>query len=215
MMHRCAMRRIAPLALLAAGLAGCVVDAPVVSVAPPVARFEDLATSWQPEPFAVAPEVVAQAERVCRVESGVPIPPGYQLRIVDARGAARLLLVFAGVGNGYADCELRAMADGRLRSEGGGVLTNAHPIDARPDAVEVMGAGRSSGGGGGEDSAYVVGRAGLEIAEVRVIVDGGSEVHASLRDGLFAAWWPGGSDWSALHGYGRAGTKLAETSHDH
>ena len=154
-----------------------------------VATLADLIGPWQRQPFIIDGNVRAAAERVCRADQ--EFPPGVQPVLVDARGAGRLMTVFAGPG-GYAECVyVEVAADGSVT----GSLSGS---GASRFAALAPGQLESAGGGGFSDEAgttavqYVTGRVGAGAARVVVQVADVGPVAATLSNGWYLAWWETG-----------------------
>jgi hypothetical protein len=207
-MHR-GLRRAVAVLLLGSGVVACGTDGDIIPVATPAAQFDDLSVDWRPEPFAVAPDVAAAAEQFCRSNPAPAIPARFPLGIVDARGGGRLILLFTGAGRGFGECQLRT-AGRRFRGDGGGVQQVDDPASIEPDEIQLFGGGGASGDLPGDDYTYMMGQAGEAVRSVVVTLDGGQQVHASLRDGWWVAWWPFRSTRERIVGYDQNGIAIAE-----
>jgi hypothetical protein len=198
--------RMRTVAALLVALAGC--GGPAIDDQPraPVARFHDLSGPWRPQPFEVALDVLAAAEQTCRATPEVHVPAAARLGLVDARGGGRVDLVFI-ADNAVAQCQLDVRGD-RFQFAGAGTANEVGAVD--PSQLFPVSFGSTSGGGPGEDSAEVLGRAGENIREVRIAMQAGGQVLASLGRGWFHAWWPGSSLQVVMRGYDAAGGVVAE-----
>jgi hypothetical protein len=199
MMHPCAVSITRPVALLmlAAMLAGCGADAVASEDVP-----HSLAEPWQPIPFAVDQRLVTAADKAC---DGMGKPPGTTLRIIDARGANRLLLVYAGPKD-ELDCHVKVNAAGEATSDIGSGSGSSDPFPV-PGPGQVENLSASSGGEGPDAVSSVVGQAGPGTGAVEVTLVDGRRVRASLGpSGWFAAWWPGGQSHTKVTAFDGAGT---------
>lgn len=195
-------RGAATLALVVFVLAGCgeaeVIPAPI----------HDLSEPWQAAPFAVDPAVVVAAEQICRDAVRQMFPAGLPLVVVDARGADRLLLLFAGAAD-TGDCLLRRDRTGALTFDGGGGSGGDPPPALQPTEIRFNGAG--SVGDPQEPFSYGIGQAGAAVSMVEMIPPTGVSVRASLNRGWFAAWWYGLHHDAVIvvRGYDAAGRLVA------
>ena len=152
-----------------------------------MATLADLVGPWQRQPFTIDENVRAAADRACRADVG--FPPGVQLVLIDARGAGRLMTLFAGPG-GHADCLYTEVAadgsvTGSLSGNGSGTLA---PL--APGQLE------NYGGGGFSNEAtaiqYVMGRVGAGAERVVLQVADVGPVTATVSNGWYLAWWETG-----------------------
>jgi hypothetical protein len=184
MMHPCAVSITRPVALLvlAAALAGCGADAVESEDVP-----HSIAEPWQPVPFAVDQALVTVADKAC---DGMGKPAGTTLRIVDARGANRLVLVYAGPKD-ELECHVKVDAAGEATSDIGSGSGSSDPFPV-PGPGQVENVSGSSGGSGPDAVSSVSGQAGAGTGAIEVTLQDGRRVRASLSpSGWFVAWWPG------------------------
>ena len=168
----------------------------------------DLSGPWQAQPFAVDPAMIAAAERMCRDPTGMLVPVGTPLGLVDARGGNRLLLVFAGPGKS-AECLVTRDRAGGLMVEGGGSSIGDMQPALGPNEMVLQGASTQSGTDGPNGPippiSYATGRVGPGIQVVEIVLPAGVSMRASLDRGFFAAWWPGEGDSISARGYDAGG----------
>lgn len=149
----------------------------------------DLSRPWQPEPYAVAQNLIAEAETACRGSGLGVIDAVNELVVVDARGGGRLTLVFASA-NTTAACDVqRQNVGGRIVAIGGSMMEGGVAPTPEPDELVSFGTGGTSGPDGSSSS--VTGRAGASIASVRIATPSGLDLAASIGPGgWYSAWWP-------------------------
>jgi hypothetical protein len=207
MMHRLPMRRLLAIAL-ATGLVftGCstlAVDR--------FARNEDIVGPWRAEPMPVDPKTVTDAEASCedaRPRLGADHATGDQLVAVDARGGGRVVLIFAGPGNNFMECQLLMDAKGNLRFAGG-VVQDVPALLVAANELVVIGAG---GMLGSDEASSVSGQIGSAITDVHVVFASGGVVRASVGAGWFTAWWPNHDMGFVVQAFDPSGRKIAEVT---
>jgi hypothetical protein len=131
---------------------------------------------WQPAPTAPTPGQLTQAAAACGQDLGTPV-------ITDSRGPYTAAI--------YADPttdELCLQGDNVSLSSSSTVAT---PARVPAGLVQL-------GGGGTRDSAgnaltVVDGRVGVGVTAVTVQRSDGSSVQATVENGWYLAWWPGGT----------------------
>jgi hypothetical protein len=215
MMHPDAMarsiaRRPVALVLVAVLVAACGETEPAPS---DEVTSHDLAEPYQVQPFAIDPGLIAVAERLCRDPQMAMVPVGAQLVVVDARGENRLLLLFGGPGSD-AQCFLRRERNGELRSEGGGSGSgDVEPVLGRNELRDRGGGSQSSIDGAGNETtqSYAIGRIGVNVARVELVLGDGVVITASANRGWFGAWWPGSESTIGYRWYDAAGRLLGST----
>jgi hypothetical protein len=179
---------------------GCGDDEPFVP--PP---RQDLSGKWQPQPFALAPNLLAEAEMICRANDS--ISPDGRLMVADARGGGYMIVAFANLMSDY-QCEIEGAGPGSLFSPGMTGRSSDQPR-AAPAPAEVRSGTRGNLGGGES----VTGQAGSLVKVVQILLPGGKAVQASLGvDGWFAAWWPNPDARVTINGYDANGTLLGTAS---
>jgi hypothetical protein len=94
-----------------------------------------------------------------------------------------------------------------------GILVGVASPAGRPDVLQmsVMGFSRPSSGpirqasqmhltaGGGQPFTFVQGQVRAGVTRAALVLSNGSDVHATVADGLFVAWWPGSAHATAAH----------------
>lgn len=160
--------------------------------------------SWTPVAHPVSPTVQAQAARACRHAAqqnlsqlaDVPARIRPTLRtdtlrtvVAEQRGAFLFLDMYAADSSTF-QCFFNADNPSRVTGSGGGLATpsTAPPRDLGTHGLQIDGGGTSQGPQG--DYAFVEGRVGSQVTKVTIHIPGRT-VRATLRDGHFAAWWPG------------------------
>jgi hypothetical protein len=175
--------------LAVAGCAGQPDGTPDVgpTEAPPPASLAVLTGQWRAEPVALDPVVEADADRTCRTDP--ELPGGMRMVLVDARGGGRLMALYVGPGGlaecGFLEIDAKGAVTGSLSDVSGDA--NAGPPPGRLSGIS---AGGSDGGETGQAWQEVHGRAGPGITRVVITVEDVGRVTATLRDGVFSAWWP-------------------------
>jgi hypothetical protein len=183
-------RSVVALALTAAAWAtACAgTPSPAPSTTSPVSSVADIGRPWREIPYDVAPGVLRSAEGACREQSPDGIPAGSPLALVDGRGGARLILVFAPPGAGVS-------CDAKINADRSWTAVVRPGIDA-----PVPAAGHTSVGllasasdirpiGIPKDRTTLFGRSGPGVVSVDVLV-GDGVVRATTANGWFVAWWP-------------------------
>lgn len=139
---------------------------------------------WRGAPISFDPAFAAITERACEATA-----PGATPILHDLRGAGVDILLFVGPGTG-AFCETEPDDAGIIRATADGRLNGPRSVAPRPGEVTVETQGtRSSLVGEGRSSIF--GRTGLGVGRVRIHLEDGREVTATVANGWFAAWWPG------------------------
>jgi len=156
---------------------------PLPTVDPSRAADVMLAGPWRRNPIRPSPAVADAAERACRALEGLATLP---LRVMDARGAAFLALVFADASTARV-CLVDVAADGSATAEAR-VLLGMADVPAPSEghlgahAIEIVGAPS-----GPKD--VVVGRV-ADVPQVGISFDDATWGKATLADGWYVAWWP-------------------------
>jgi hypothetical protein len=199
---------IAAIGVLVLPLGGC----GEAQIAP--APLHDLAEPWQAQPFAVDPSLVTSAENVCRTTWSTSIPAGLPLLLVDARGANRMLLFFAGAGADY-ECFVVRDRTGRLKTPGGGGGSGPPRPPVGPNEIVGQGAGSESNAGEANQPetsvSYVIGRSGANVTVVEVVLAAAGPIRASVNRGWYAAWWPGSDTQVQARGYDAGGNLVGSS----
>ncbi|MCY1139067.1 hypothetical protein OWR29_13805 [Actinoplanes sp. Pm04-4] len=143
------------------------------------------AYAWTATPKAVPDaDALAQA-RQCAAgwSDGRPAPTAADIVLSERRGTATLLLVKNGAE--LTSCFVLDPAQGPA---GGDLLdTSAEPPAAGRVLNDSMGATEGSQGW----YSSLIGRAGAGVEKVEIELPDGTKVRASLKNGWWAAWWPG------------------------
>ena len=204
--------RLGVVAVLVASVAACAGVPDVLQGLDGSANAQQLNASWQPQPMRPSAAIVAEADRACRED--IAFQPSLPLLLVDARGEGRLQLFYGDPNGGSGECDgIFVGPDGSVRAGGpGGSSTSEAWQPNASDELVVMTRGASSGTLG-EDEEHVAGRAGPEVARVQVIVDGiASPIEATVGNGWWAAWWPGGVACTEVVAIGADGAELGSNA---
>lgn len=150
----------------------------------------DLVGPWRATPYLVDPALWAAIEQACRRD--IELPPGSRAAIIDVRGAEVATVRMTGQGAGSCNA-LQVSRTGEVTGAGGGWGGAAAEQLAPLGDTQIGSIDRGSIGGGDlrVQGWSVSGRVGSAIRSVVVVPPGVSGVLATLRDGWFAAWWPG------------------------
>jgi len=155
----------------------------------------------------------SQLARAEGPQSGIPAA-GWKPVLTDTRGPFTAVILQSASAsatcfNGPSFTSIMASS-----AEGGGasehVLSMGSASGAPPSSVSVMGLGGSGTGpistasmshlttNGGQPYTFLQGqiRTGVTVA---LVLSNGSNVQASVGDGSFIAWWPGGADANSAH----------------
>ncbi|GAB7044025.1 MULTISPECIES: hypothetical protein [Catenuloplanes] len=180
--HRPAPRRwmIAGTVAVAAGVAGAVV---VPALLPGTA--ERAVAAWTAAPATrTGEQVMAQAAACAALDvGGVTTAAPDDVLLAEQRGVATLLIMRKG--DTVVEC-LSVGDDGFATMSLTDSLPQAPPA-GWPVNLETM----SSFGSRDNMWSNVVGLAGPDVTGIDVRTDDGRVVHASVRSGWWAAWWPG------------------------
>ncbi|MBM2622897.1 hypothetical protein JIG36_46095 [Actinoplanes sp. LDG1-06] len=142
--------------------------------------------SWTATPNAVSAADALPQARQCAEgwTDGGPPPTAADILLAERRGDATLVLVRKD-GTGLTSC---FVLDPEQGAAGADLLDTTAPAPA-PGRVRNESSGATEGGEGWYSS--MIGRAGAGVEKVEIELPDGTEVRASLRDGWWAAWWPG------------------------
>ena len=139
--------------------------------------------SWTPAARVASPQQQARLGWDCMSHlSGT----GYLIRLVELRGSYAYTVLTRADGH-EATCLVENPDASRLVMVGGyeGTLTQDPP-----SAGLVTNSGRPMTNDNGDVAFEVTGKAGADVASVSIVTDIG-DVESTLKDGYFAAWWPG------------------------
>ncbi len=145
--------------------------------------------AWTASPTAPAPGELAAAETACAARPPNP-PPGVpalptEVALADTRGPFTLLLFGTNTaGSGVLLC--MSGPDGTQLSIAAG---NNQP--APPGAGQVTLDRLQAGSANGKPYTVAEGSAGSEVSAITLALTDGSQVAATVGNGLFLAWWPG------------------------
>jgi len=168
-------------------------------LAPGLFRDDSADASWTAQPAAPSVDDVAEAGQHCAdfwLNSGLDRPlPGMEVALAEQRGDWTYTVMRTSDGQ-YADCMLqqdrgllrRLAGSGPLVTGAGGLSPALGPVPTG-GALESV----SYGGSGSDDGAFAAlsGRVGPDVTRVVAHAPGTGDVQATVRDGYFAAWWPG------------------------
>ncbi|HET9458049.1 MAG TPA: hypothetical protein VFO78_11945 [Candidatus Limnocylindrales bacterium] len=191
------MRRLSLVCLLVAvvalapAVAACADEPPELEPLPPqLATPADLVGPWRATPFLVDPALWVAIEQTCRRE--IELPPGSRAAIIDVRGAEVATVRMTGQVAGSCNA-LQVSRTGQVAGAGGGWSGAAAEELPRLGDAQIGSIDRGSIGGGDlkVQGWSVSGRVGAAIASIVIVPPGAPSVLATLRDGWFAAWWPG------------------------
>lgn len=159
----------------AAGTAGAV--AIVISLS---AGASNAFAGWSPKPTAPAPGQLAGARASCAASQS-PIS-GLPLKLADTRGPFTFAI--------YADSTSSAacIKGPSFVAVSGSVASDAINVPAG----QVLLSTSHETNRGGDGYSFADGRTGAGVSGVTLTLDDGTNVQATVGDGWFVAWWPGG-----------------------
>jgi hypothetical protein len=180
----------------AAGLA-------VALVGPMLSHTEQPAFAWTNTPSPVNAHAAAQAAAACTgalrqsvaedMTGGVPasIRPSINLamvKLVVSERRGNHIFVALGQGQAAYSCLSLLTSPGQVQASGGGLPTPSTPaLPLRSN--DALADGYTTGTDNGHEYASMVGYAGQDVTGV-IIRTGEQDIHASVANGYFAAWWP-------------------------
>lgn len=176
-------RRPALGAVAAALLAGVAIAVVSLTSSAPVAY-----AGWSPIPTTPTPAAVKAARAECAVNPGpLEARAGRHVVLTDARGRYTAVITAHGAVAGVC------ISAGRSIDTSGGGVNETLSAKPGPDQID-----RPGGGGGtapgfpgstsGEE--HVLGRAGSDVAAVKLVFRDGAIVEATVENGWYFAWWP-------------------------
>ena len=173
------------------------------------ATAQQLNAPWQSRPMRPSDEILAAADEACRKDA--QFKAGLPLVLVDARGEGRLQLFYGAPTGESGECDgIFVGLDGSVRPGGASSSGAGGPWPPiAPDGLAIMTSGGSSGGLGGDEQ-HVAGRAGPAIERVQLTVAGIADpIEATMANGWWSAWWPGGPGCTRIDAFGADGSVLA------
>lgn len=180
----------------AAGLA-------VALVGPMLTHTEQPAFAWTNTPSPVNAQAAAQAATACTSAlqssvaedrtSNVPVAirPAIDLtkvKVVVSEQRGNYMFVALGQGQATYSCLSPLTDPGQVQAGGGGLPTPSTPA-LRLRSNDAIADGYATGTDNGNDYASMVGYAGQDVSGL-IIRTGKQDIHASVANGYFAAWWP-------------------------
>jgi hypothetical protein len=156
----------------AAGTAGAV--AAVISLS---AGASNAFAGWTPTPTVPGPEQLAAAIADCKSQSPIA---GLPLKLTDTRGPFTFFV--------YADSRASAtcITGPSFTSVAGSM--SAAPVDVPAGHLQLFTDHRTDRGG--QAYSFAEGRTGSGVTAVKLMLDDGSAVDATVQNGWFVAWWP-------------------------
>ncbi len=146
----------------------------------------DAYASWTATPRIATPEEEARWGQDCLTRMWQEQPHDLRVRMVEIRGNFAYTVLTSPDGF-EATCLMTDNGPDREVTGGG----YAGPLAQIPPAGGlVTNSVRPQSDDNGNAEFEVTGKAGPDVTAVTFIIDG-TQVHASLQDGYFAAWWPG------------------------
>jgi hypothetical protein len=191
--------RVAIVALL--GLATGVVL--TVALATPPARPQSAFAGWKPTPTAPNPTVLAYARANCLYTGSQYIDPG-TLVLQDQRGSSAYFL-FENK-DGYVDCFVHVV-NGHPQNAGSGGGSFDHP----EQPIQASLTWDRDHLNPENDWAAVTGKAAGAV-HVEVILDSDTVVQATVKGGLFIAWWPGDAWPTQIRAFSGSGAAIGNLS---
>jgi hypothetical protein len=167
-------------------LAALVTSAGVV-LAPILGTGDAAVANWDAQPRPATAQEAAQYAQECATWTNVSLdetPNGYEPKVVEVRGT--WVMTYLASADGEAQC-LRStkpdFADGENESQFG-------PLTQTPAADALATAGVLETSGGITNTQFIVaGKAGSQVTDV-VFETQGMQVQATVKNGIFTAWWP-------------------------
>jgi hypothetical protein len=156
----------------AAGTAGAV--AAVISLG---AGASNAFAGWTPTPTVPAPEQLGAAIADCKSQSPIA---GLPLKLTDTRGPFTFFV--------YADRRASATCiTGPSFTSVAGSMSSV-PVDVPAGQIQELTDHRTNRSG--QAYSFAEGRTGSGVTAVKLILDDGSAVDATVQNGWFVAWWP-------------------------
>ena len=175
-------RRVRPRLLLAGGALALVT---VVAV-PLLTGGDEAFAGWSATPQELTGNEFDRAVRDCAASQEVDGAAGV---LAERRGGWTYVVLDVPSADGIL--EGTCLTSSRFPDIDMGGLGERLPLsEIAPDVVaeDILGTGTTKEG----LFSYTQGRAGTDVVAVTITTPGGLEIEATLRDGRYAAWWPGG-----------------------
>jgi hypothetical protein len=166
----------------------------------PAPNGDTLAT-WQNAPLPPARALADKAMTELSCRSGLDESIPLTLVLQDQRTAQSAAFLVTAPGDWNGSC---LVAVGGGASGGGGGANRLAPMQAAISVDE-----RSFGGVGLASATLLGGRAAEGVASVEITLADGAVVHASVGNGHWLAWWPGGTDAALITASDMTGAGLA------
>lgn len=194
----------------AAGLA-------VALVGPTLTHTEQPAFAWTNTPSPVNAQAAGQAAAACtaalrqsvaedRIGSvpaaDRPVIDLTRVKLVVSERRGNYMFVALGQGQATYSCLGPLSSPGQVQASGGGLPTLSTPA-LRLGSDDAIADGFTTGTDNGHEYAAMVGYAGQDVTGV-IIRTGEQDIHASVANGYFAAWWPTSGPKASptpVHGY--------------
>jgi hypothetical protein len=164
---------------------------------------------------------VSQLTGAPGARSNIPTS-GWRPVLTDTRGPFTLMILHSGAAS--ATCfdgpSFTTVAANNAQGSSGGaehVLSGSSTGTGAQGSTSVMGLGGNGSGpiggatqshlvvSGGQPYTFVQGQVVTGVTDVTLARSDGSDVQATVADGSFAAWWPGGADATSAHVAGATG----------
>jgi hypothetical protein len=193
--------------LMALVVAGCADVPPSVTPEPPPDALALILGPLRADTIPVPDALARSAALACRNDGSFKaLPADLRLTGVDARGAARLTLMFQGA-KAFALCDVTIGGAGAMTVSGATTGTERENADGPLD-MRLWGlSGSQRAGEAREESAS--GAVGGQIRAVDILLADRSTVRATVSAGMFTAWWRT-LHAVAIRGYDATGAKVAE-----
>jgi hypothetical protein len=135
---------------------------------------------WTPKPTLPAPGQISAASSACQASQS-PVA-GLPLKLTDTRGPFTFSV--------YADSQTSASCIKGPNFMG--VSTSASTAPVSVPAGQIMLWGAHDADRAGDAYSFADGRTGAGVSAVTLVFDDGATVQATVGNGWFLAWWPGG-----------------------
>jgi hypothetical protein len=136
---------------------------------------------WTAKPTAPAPGQIHAASVACQASQS-PVS-GLPLKLADTRGPYTFAI--------YADSETSATCIEGPTFVGASTSASSVPVSVPDGQILLSSAHRSDRAG--QAFSFSDGRTGAGVTGVTLMLDNGTTVQATVGNGWFVAWWPGGN----------------------